>query len=88
MQSIDPEYVPPGYAPAMYEGGAIFKNKDQMSISNSQEYDEPEVSTESRSSSSQMNSSNDRMSTEGELLNQQMSTEGELLNDRFFEADK
>ena len=62
MQSIDPEYVPPGYAPDMYEGGAIFKNKDQMSISNSQEYDEPEVSTESRSS-------NDRMSIEGELLN-------------------
>ena len=62
MQSIDPEYVPPGYDPDMYEGGAIFKNKDQMSISNSQEYDEPEVSTESRSS-------NDRMSIEGELLN-------------------
>lgn len=53
MQSIDPEYVPPGYEPDMYEGG---------SISNDQESNE-------RGMSIQSSTSNDRMSIEGESLN-------------------
>ena len=53
MQSIDPEYVPPGYEPDMYEGG---------SNSNDQESNE-------RGMSIQNSTSNDRMSIEGETVN-------------------